>query len=415
MFTGRWPHELSAGWFNPLDGANPTVAEFLEARGYATAGFIANHWYCAADSGLGRGFATYQDYIFPRLSALATAVLINRPIDGLLALDGFLQDRLDVDFLKPAAENLSWLFKTNRKEAAEINREFLDWLSRRTRPERPFFAFLNYYDVHYPYEPAALGIHRFGIKPRNDREMNIIRDWLSLVQKNPSQYEIGFGRDAYDDCVANLDEQFGRLMDDLLCRGVLERTWVIVTADHGESFGENRGVFWHGTSLYKTQLHVPLVIIPPAGGPVPRVVPETVSLRDLAPTIADVAGVSAESPFPGNSLARFWNRPDSAPARTQAGASNPALSEVVPLESFGPDPSRWRESRRWPWAALTDGEWTYIRQEGEIREELFRAREDSQEQHNLAGDPAMHGPLEQMRTALLRLTAGPLTPERFKP
>ena len=42
MFTGRWPHELSAGWLTPLDGTYPTLAEFLGSRGYATAGFVAN-------------------------------------------------------------------------------------------------------------------------------------------------------------------------------------------------------------------------------------------------------------------------------------------------------------------------------------------------------------------------------------
>ena len=69
MFTGRWPHELSANWLTPLDGVYPTLAEYLGSRGYATAGFVANHLYCASDSGLGRGFTIYRDYIFPRLSA----------------------------------------------------------------------------------------------------------------------------------------------------------------------------------------------------------------------------------------------------------------------------------------------------------------------------------------------------------
>ena len=52
MFTGRWPHELSAGWLTPLDSTYPTLAEFLSSRGYATAGFVANYWYCASASGL---------------------------------------------------------------------------------------------------------------------------------------------------------------------------------------------------------------------------------------------------------------------------------------------------------------------------------------------------------------------------
>src|SRR5262249_36729591 len=111
-----------------------------------------------------------------------------------------------------------------------------------------------------------------------------------------------------------LDEQLGRLIDELDCRSLLERTWVIITADHGESFGEQPGVYWHGTSLYQAQLHVPLVVIPPAWGPSPQVVTETVSLRDLAATIVDVLGFGVGSPFPGEPLARFWGGSSSAPA-----------------------------------------------------------------------------------------------------
>ena len=66
FFTGRWPHELSAGWLTPLDATYPTLAEYLGSRGYATAGFVANTFYCGADTGLGRGFTDYRDYIFPR-------------------------------------------------------------------------------------------------------------------------------------------------------------------------------------------------------------------------------------------------------------------------------------------------------------------------------------------------------------
>ena len=88
MFTGRWLHELSVGWLTPLDRTHPTLAEFLGDRGYATAGFVANTWYCATDSGLARGFTHYQDFIFPELTAFKTAVLVNR------ALEGYPGDRL---------------------------------------------------------------------------------------------------------------------------------------------------------------------------------------------------------------------------------------------------------------------------------------------------------------------------------
>ncbi len=216
-------------------------------------------------------------------------------------------------------------------------------------------------------------------------------------------------RDTYDSCIAHIDEYLGRLFDELAHRGTLERTWVIIASDHGESFGEHAGVYCHGTSLYQTELHVPLVIIPPAGGDVPshRVVNETVSLRDLAATVVDVAGLKASSPFPGKSLSRFWkDSSDSAPA-----ASIPALAEVVPND---PSPARLL-TPQWPLAALTGGDWSYIRREGDVHEELFLVREDAQEQHNRVDDPASRPVLERIRQALSQLTAGPLTPRRFNP
>ena len=84
--------------------------------------------------------------------AFKTAVLVDRPMEGLQAIASSLESWLGVDVLGPAVDALGWLLKNNRKGAAEVNREFLDWLRDRRQPERPFFAFLNYYDAHYPYE-----------------------------------------------------------------------------------------------------------------------------------------------------------------------------------------------------------------------------------------------------------------------
>ena len=90
--------------------------------------------------------------------------------------------------------------------------------------------------------------------------------WWTVDERRLSRQDIAFVRDAYDECVANLDEQLGRVLSELGRRGVLERTWLIITSDHGESFGEQPGFFGHGTSLYQPQLHVPLVIVPPSRG-----------------------------------------------------------------------------------------------------------------------------------------------------
>ena len=129
MFTGRWPHELSPGFFTPLDRTYPTLAEFLGARGYATAGFIANYSYCSSDSGLDRGF-----------TSIKTTCSSDSPSSRWLPFRSAAQagwrhstssSRIGSIWivLGPAVKPLTWHLKTNRKEAAVLNREFLDWLS----------------------------------------------------------------------------------------------------------------------------------------------------------------------------------------------------------------------------------------------------------------------------------------------
>jgi arylsulfatase A-like enzyme len=394
MFTGRWLHELSVGWLTPMDDSRPTLAEYLGERGYATAGFVANTFYCATDSGLARGFTRYRDFIFPELTALKTTAIVGRALEGYQAIVGITEDWLESAGLMPAVERLWRALDTDRKGAAVVNRELLDWLSRRPQPDRPFFAFLNYFDAHYPYQLPPGRMHRFGVEPTDNYQRILIQNWWELDKTTVSPEGVAFAADSYDDCIA------GR-------RGVLERTWLIVVSDHGESFGEHAGVFCHGKSLYETELHVPLLVVPP-GGATARVVAEPVSLRDLAATIVDVAGVAAGTPFPGSSLARFWREP------AGASSASPALAEVVPNDPLhrdswgvpGPLP---------PLGALKRGDWSYIRGEGEAREELYHLREDPAERRDRSDDPSARAILEEMRAALERLTGGPLSAGRFRP
>ncbi len=67
-------------------------------------------------------------------------------------------------------------------------------------------------------------------------------------------------RDCYDDCIAYLDSQLGRLFAKLDSTGLLENTLVIVTSDHGELLGEHQS-FGHGLSLYREVAEVPLLVL----------------------------------------------------------------------------------------------------------------------------------------------------------
>ena len=388
MFTGRWPHELSAGWLTPLDATYPTLAEYLGSRGYDNAGFVANTFYCGVDSGLARGFGQYHDYIFPGLTAFKMAALIHRPLEGLRSIDNFMRLRLNFSFF----QRLLLKFDAgNRKYAAVVSREFLDWTARRRPSDRPFFAFLNYFDAHYPYKLPERGVHRFGAAPTTERELNLIENWRTLDKKALPVKEIAFARDSYDDCLAALDEQVGKLTDELGRLGVLERTWVIITSDHGEGFGEHDGVFGHGTSLYEAEVHVPLVIIPPGPNPSKRVVSETVSLRDLAATIVDLANLKTDAPFPGESLAQLW-----APAgMAAAGRHSAAVSEVVLTDVLNPDQAKMLQGRQLL-ASLADEAWIYIRLAENMQEELFNMNDDPAELHNQALNSAGQAVLERI-------------------
>jgi hypothetical protein len=108
------------------------------------------------------------------------------------------------------------------------------------------------------------------------------------------------------------------------------------------------------------------------------------------------------------SLARFWDGSSPSPL-----ADN-ALSEVVPIDPLNPDRLEMVKPH-WPLAAVNEGGWTYIRREGDVREEIFHVREDAKESHNLAGSPAARPVLDRMRRSLFGLTSGPLTPHRFNP
>ncbi len=293
MFTGRWAHELSAGWRTPLDDRYPTLAEVLADNGYATSGFVANTHYTTAESGLARGMAHYEGF-----GSSPGDFLMSTALGRRLAWDRLLRTRIG-SFDIPG-----------RKNAASIDDEFLRWLDARPAG-RPFFAFLNYYDAHEPYLPPAPYDTRF-------RSTTVPRKPLMWQAWKMTAPEVRGERDAYDGSIAYLDARLGSLLQALRGRGLLDNTIVVVVADHGEEFGEH-GVFTHGNSLYLPSLHVPLVVVGPGAAAGARVA-APVTLRDLPATVLDLAGIR-RSPFPGQSLARFW-------APGAAAADGPLVAEV---------------------------------------------------------------------------------------
>ncbi|MFO0636281.1 MAG: sulfatase-like hydrolase/transferase [Nannocystaceae bacterium] len=133
----------------------------------------------------------------------------------------------------------------------------------------PFFAWVHYYDPHEPYLPHPE---------------------LALPQATPQQ--------AYLAEVAATDREIVRLLDAL--GPAIDQLAIIVTADHGEAFGEH-GKRFHATDLFEEQIRIPMWLCTPAGHPRPPP-PRTASIIDVAPTVLELAGVARPPAFVGRSL-----------------------------------------------------------------------------------------------------------------
>jgi arylsulfatase A-like enzyme len=299
------------------------------------------------------------------------------------------------------------LLATGRKNAGLINRDFLDWLSVRQEPRRPFFAFLNYFDAHSPYVPPEGTEFRFGIPPQTDADFLLLNEFWTTVDKQSltPHYRL-LVQDSYDNCLGYLDEQLGKLFDALQQRGVLDRTLVVVAADHGEELGEH-ALFDHGESLYRPEIRVPLLIVLPTDNQVSEVVKQTVSLRNLPATLVELVGLKQGSPFPGRSLSSLWRRVSSGES---PGAGEKNLDGVI-SELSGPNPAIPSQGRspasRGPLVSLAEGDLVYIRNEGDGTEELFNERDDPRELLNRAGSEVMSPVLQRMRQRLDQIRASP--------
>ncbi len=231
--------------------------------------------------------------------------------------------------------------------------------------ERSFFAWVHYREPHAPYDPKPPYDRLFGAGPIPKE----LRAWDLLKAIRAGRYhatpdEIDHLRRLYLGNLAYVDHEVGWLRGRLEAAGLLERTVLIVTADHGEAFWEHK-VLGHNLSVYDEVARVPLLIrFPKAAGLAGRRVSSLVELSDLAPTIADALGFwrEARPAFQGLSLL-----PVAAGARGR--------SAVVTRDSASP-----------PTYALRDERSTCILNTADDSVQRYDRASDPTEQRNVAAD-----------------------------
>jgi len=143
----------------------------------------------------------------------------------------------------------------------------LQWIDG--EKDSPFFLFVHLFEPHDPYEAPP--------------------PWNSQ------------GADSYDGEVAYTDFLVGRFLDELRSRDLYDRSLVIFLSDHGEGLGDH-GEARHGLLLYRSTLHIPLLVKLPDGERGGTRVEAPAQLVDVLPTVLDVAGVSIPEGLPGRSL-----------------------------------------------------------------------------------------------------------------
>ena len=259
MLTGLYPayHGLQDDGVM-LPEEVPTLAEGLQALGYRTLA-VVSHVYVSKAFDLQRGFDLFDDS---------------------LILGG----------------------KTN-PVAGQVVERFLRHLGR--EPRQPFFAFVHFFDPHWDYAAPAPFRGRFA-NPRYDGPVDGTYQQMLTYNargKRMSRADRRQSKALYDEEIAYVDFEIGRLLGALGERGLLDDTVVVFTADHGEEF-EEHGRIGHAKTLFAEQLDVPLIIAGPSGLPPGSRRSDLVSLVDLAPTLLELAGGRPMEGAHGSSLLR---------------------------------------------------------------------------------------------------------------
>ncbi len=205
-----------------------------------------------------------------------------------------------------------------------VTRRVEQRLATVARDQKPFFWHVFYSCNHLPYgsrepyntmfgDPAYEGVHRGKVKFDIDAFIggtDLESKWQALSEPDVRQI-----RALYDGCTRQFDDCVGKILESLEANGLAERTVVIVTSDHGDDLYEPGVTLGHGLTFNGglQANRVPMIVHVP--GVDPQVIPETVRLIDVVPTLADLLGQEKSATWQGQSFAGWLKRTETPVVR----------------------------------------------------------------------------------------------------
>lgn len=272
ILTGRYPTSHGLTWWdNRLEPTVETLAECLGRENYASAMF----------SPLGMGVGNDLGQGFGRIIERNTAFQ---------------------DFKFPIANEPDYLIASGDK----LNDFALKWIA--SERKTPFFTWHHYYDAHRPFaiftrnRPFVSDDRKgdpFGNSSNGDYQLDPEERAARGIDLDDAKYLI----DRYDSGLLDLDAKVGVLLEDLRASGTLDRSIVVITADHGEAFAEyDEEWFTHDPFLFDAVTHVPLLVRFPHAKFGGQTRDQLVQLIDVMPTLLDYLDVDEPDLVQGVSL-----------------------------------------------------------------------------------------------------------------
>ena len=412
LLTGKYQFEHGIGDLPPmsvtglrapaLDGSR-SLAEVLEQRGYRTGAFSANRTYFSANLGFSKGFSHFDDY-YDSVADCFVRTLYGREFARIYLT------RTDHSAVRRFIRWLGWeslLDKDDegaapggtqgvRKRAPEVNREVLHWIDHSPQG-RPFFAMLNYFDVHHRYG-GPVGYR--GLWSQNQGVAEGRRPTTEdITPGNPRLI------DAYDNGIKYDDDALGELLRSFETRELLKNTLVIVTSDHGESLGEHH-IAYHGEALYREQVYVPLIFWFPGHLPAGTRVPNVVTNASIPATVLSLLKLEPVADFKRPALDALWQYPistETASAISEVAQIYPTAAEDLISEKYVPT------SMQGAMKSLTTECWQLITHE-RLGNQLYDYRSDPGELKDLYNTPNSRTTADKLVRDLSTTVSSPTSP-----